>query len=157
MIAQNCFLYCLLPTAVASAVGSQTDEIETKFLHANSILEFSHSLGQERLYALQHQSSIIGGVAVSTLRARTDARRHQQGELARQDVRRHAPVRLIPLRSYFQSFQRDIACDLKVRKLAGLHFTGELSPSSGNIAFAHTSVLSSTSFIHLRQLNTVVL
>jgi hypothetical protein len=46
MIAQNCFLYCLLPTVVASAVGLQTDEIETKFLHANSILEFSHSLGQ---------------------------------------------------------------------------------------------------------------
>jgi hypothetical protein len=64
---------------------------------------------------------------------------------------------LIPLRSYFQSFQKDIACDLKVRKLPGLHFTGELSPSSGNIAFAHTSVLSSTSFIHLRQLNTVAL
>src|ERR1022692_3664867 len=48
MIAQNCFLYCLLPTAVASAVGLQTDEIETKFLHANSILEFSHSLGPSR-------------------------------------------------------------------------------------------------------------
>jgi hypothetical protein len=53
MIAQNCFLYCLLPTAVASAVGLQTDEIETKFLHANSILEFSHSLGQKRTHALQ--------------------------------------------------------------------------------------------------------
>ena len=48
MIAQNCFLYCLLPTAVASAVGLQTDEIETKFLHGNSILEFSHSLGHLR-------------------------------------------------------------------------------------------------------------
>jgi hypothetical protein len=33
--AQNCFLYCLLATAVASAVGFQIDEIETEFLHAN--------------------------------------------------------------------------------------------------------------------------
>ena len=59
MIAQNCFLYCLLPTAVASAVGLQTDEIETKFLHANSILEFSHSLGHVwTVPAVQEESDL---------------------------------------------------------------------------------------------------
>jgi hypothetical protein len=40
-----------LPTAVASAVGLQIDEIETKFLHSNSILEFSHSQDPERTCA----------------------------------------------------------------------------------------------------------
>lgn len=58
---------------------------------------------------------------------------------------------------HFQSFQREIACDLKVLKLAGLHFTSELSPSRANIALAQMSLLSSTSVIHLRQLNTVAL
>jgi hypothetical protein len=33
----------MLRTAVASALGFQIDEIEMKFLHANSILEFLRS------------------------------------------------------------------------------------------------------------------
>jgi hypothetical protein len=36
------------PNAVASAIGFQIDEIEMKFLHANSILEFSHSQDPKR-------------------------------------------------------------------------------------------------------------
>jgi hypothetical protein len=59
-------LSSLLPTAVASAVGLQTDEIETKFLHANSILEFSHSLGQQETSA---RSSYISPISVIDLRA----------------------------------------------------------------------------------------
>src|ERR1019366_9771547 len=46
--AQNCFLYRLLPTVVASAIGFQIDEIEMEFLQENSAWEFSHSLGQNR-------------------------------------------------------------------------------------------------------------
>jgi hypothetical protein len=37
----------IIAERIATAVGLQTDEIETKFLHANSILEFSHSLGPQ--------------------------------------------------------------------------------------------------------------
>jgi hypothetical protein len=33
--AQNCFLYCLLPIAVASVIGFQSDEVEKDFLRAN--------------------------------------------------------------------------------------------------------------------------
>src|ERR1019366_691098 len=44
--AQNCFLYWLLPTVVASAIGFLIDEIEMEFLQENSAWEFSHSLGQ---------------------------------------------------------------------------------------------------------------
>jgi hypothetical protein len=33
--AQNCFLNCLLPTEVASAIGFRIDEIETEILHAS--------------------------------------------------------------------------------------------------------------------------
>jgi len=62
MIAQNCFLYCLLPKAVASAVGLQTDEIETKFLHANSILEFSHSLDPKRTLATLNYRIAVGSL-----------------------------------------------------------------------------------------------
>lgn len=53
---------------------------------------------------------------------------------------------------HFQSFQRPMACDLKVRKFAEVHFTRELSPIRLNIALAHERELSSTPFIHLRQL-----
>jgi hypothetical protein len=41
------------PNAVASAVGFQIDEIEMKFLHANSILEFSHSQDPSRTLSSQ--------------------------------------------------------------------------------------------------------
>ncbi len=40
---------CLLPTVVASVFVFQIDEVETIFPTANSISEFSHSLGQDRL------------------------------------------------------------------------------------------------------------
>jgi hypothetical protein len=33
--AQNCFLNCLLPTEVVSAIGFRIDEIETEILHAS--------------------------------------------------------------------------------------------------------------------------
>src|ERR1019366_1753336 len=46
--AQNCFLYWLLPTVVASAIGFQIDEIEMEFLQENSAWEFSHSLDQKQ-------------------------------------------------------------------------------------------------------------
>src|SRR5438067_3576466 len=44
---QNCFLYGLLPMAVAGVIGFQIDEIEKDFLRANRTSEFSHSLGHE--------------------------------------------------------------------------------------------------------------
>src|ERR1019366_5115526 len=50
---QNCFLYWLLPTVVASAIGFQIDEIEMEFLQENSSWEFSHSLGQKAKYSLR--------------------------------------------------------------------------------------------------------
>src|ERR1019366_10005939 len=50
---QNCFLYWLLPTVVASAIGFQIDEIEMEFLQENSAWEFSHSLGQKAKYSLR--------------------------------------------------------------------------------------------------------
>src|ERR1019366_9096622 len=63
--AQNCFLYRLLPTVVASAIGFQIDEIEMEFLQENSAWEFSHSLGLKRkcrrfhvISALPHKSDI---------------------------------------------------------------------------------------------------
>jgi hypothetical protein len=68
MIAQNCFLYCLLPTVVASAVGLQTDEIETKFLHANSISEFSHSLGHSRPSRLARNATYDGSCLKADIR-----------------------------------------------------------------------------------------
>ena len=67
------------------------------------------------------------------------------------------PLQQVGSHSYFQSFHSDIACDLKIRKLAVLHFTGESSPSNENILLAHRSVPSLTPCIHLRQLNTVAL
>ena len=53
-MAQNWFLYRLLPKVVASVFVLQIDEVETKFLTANSISEFSHSLGHMQTHALQH-------------------------------------------------------------------------------------------------------
>jgi hypothetical protein len=43
--AQNCFLYCLVLTTVASAFVFKLIEVEAKFPFANSISEFSRSQG----------------------------------------------------------------------------------------------------------------
>jgi hypothetical protein len=67
MIAQNCFLYCLLPTAVANIVGLQTAEIETKVLHANSILESSQSL-REAVFLFGRKDQEKHGAMVSVSR-----------------------------------------------------------------------------------------
>jgi hypothetical protein len=40
--------YCLLATVVASAFVFQIDEVESKILSANSISDFSHSLGHKQ-------------------------------------------------------------------------------------------------------------
>jgi hypothetical protein len=54
-----CFLYRLLPTVVASAIGFQIDEIEMEFLQENSAWEFSHSLGQKRKRPRLHGMSVL--------------------------------------------------------------------------------------------------
>ena len=46
--AQNYFLYCLLPTVVVSVFSFQIDDVEMKFLSANSISAFSHDLDPKR-------------------------------------------------------------------------------------------------------------
>jgi hypothetical protein len=58
--AQNCFLYYLLPTVVASVFVVQIDEVETKILSANSTSEFSHSQAH-RVISLRRGNSIAFG------------------------------------------------------------------------------------------------
>jgi hypothetical protein len=43
----------------ASVFVFQIDGVETKFLSANSITEFSHGLGHERRFALQKTASLF--------------------------------------------------------------------------------------------------
>src|ERR1019366_6523294 len=57
--AQNCFLYWLLPTVVASAIGFQIDEIEMEFLQENSAREFSHSLGHQQASSSRCSMSVL--------------------------------------------------------------------------------------------------
>ena len=55
----DCFLNCLLPREVASAIGFHSDEIETEILLASSTPEFSHSLGQNRKSPRQNGTSVL--------------------------------------------------------------------------------------------------
>jgi len=57
-------LFSLLssPDSVASVFVCQIDEVETKFLSANSISEFSHSLGPLRQILQRNRMSAFEGI-----------------------------------------------------------------------------------------------